>query len=424
MLFWLLLLFVLICISAFFSSSETGMMSVNKYKVRHASKEGNKAARRVLNLLQRPDRLLGMILIGNTVANILATSVATMLAVKLFGELGLVYVTIVLSIVILVFAETMPKTIAAIYSEKLAYAVSMVLVTLLRIFSPLVAIVNWAANSVMLLMGIDASKRKKDSLSVDELETVVHDATQGLDKAPRNMLLRMLSLEDVVVEDVMIPRADIVGLDISLPWNDVLKHIKTSTNIYLPVYVENINDVLGMLRVHKALHAIVDDKFSIDLLQDMLEPAYFIPETTPIDKQLMQFQQKQQRIGLVVDEYGEVMGLITIKDILEEIVGEFSDEDSEDDFKVDASPDGSYTVDAGIYVRELHRITEWNLPLDGAATLSGLIIEYLQYIPKYPMCVKLAGYPMEILAFDENTIEEVRVWPRLYRESVKDFEEE
>jgi Mg2+/Co2+ transporter CorB len=417
--FWLLILLALVFLSAFFSCSETGMMSVNHYKVRHAAKKGNKAAKRVLTLLKRPDRLLSVILIGNTLANILASSVATMLAVKYFGEMGLVIVTAVLSIVILIFGETLPKTLAAMYAKKVSYAVSFALNVILTIFSPIVFIINTAGNSILKLFGIDVAKHTMDKLSIDELETIVQEATKDLAASPRNMMLRMLSMDDVVVEDIMVARADIHGIDVEKDWDKVVEQIMLCPNSNAPVYNDNIDNVLGILDVRRALVRIIAGDLNKEELLTMLSDVYFIPEATGIDKQLLYFQQRQHSIGFVVDEYGEILGLLTIKDILEEIVGEFEKDREAEQYMLVTNADGSYDVDASIAVRELFRVTEWNLPLEKAATLSGLIIEYLQYIPRCPMCVKIAGYPMEILVYNENTIEQVRVWPLLYRETTK-----
>ncbi len=394
-------------------------MSVNHYKIRHAAKNGDQAAKRVLALLKRPDRLLGVILIGNTVANILASSVATMLAVKYLGEFGLVLVTAALSIVILIFGETLPKTLAAMYPKKVSYAVSFSLNLILTILSPIVFIINISSNSILKLFGISVEKHTVDKLSVDELETVVQEATKDLAASPRNMMLRMLSMDDVVVEDIMVARADIHGIDVEKDWDKVIEQIMLCPNTNVPVYNENIDNVLGILNVRRALVRIIAGDLNKEELLTMLSDVYFIPEATGIDKQLLYFQKQQHSLGFVVDEYGEILGLLTIKDILEEIVGEFEKDHDAEKYMLETNSDGSYDVDASISVRELVRVTEWHLPLEHAATLSGLIIEYLQYIPHHPICVNIAGYPMEILVYNENTIEQVRIWPLLYRETTK-----
>lgn len=415
-LFWWLLLFLLVAVSAFFSGSETGMMAVNRYRMRHRARHHDQQAKRVLFLLERPDRLLGLILLGNTFANILATSIATMLAVAYWGEFGVLLATIILTPMVLIFAETMPKTFAALYPEQVAYRTALVLRGLLWLSYPIVLIINSMANGLLHLIGLNVNTKKNDNLSSEELESVVNMASDGLEKTPRELILRALSFNDVVVEDVMIPRQDIYGIDISWQWSKILNVLCECRHIYLPIFDERIDQVKAMVNVPKALSMALRLKLDLNALLEMAEDVYFIPEGTSIDRQLVLFQQRRSYVGLVVDEYGEITGFLSIKDILEELVGEYDDQYNGEDFMVQYQNDGSVLIDAAIPLRDLCRQMDWNLPINGPNTLGGLCIEYLQFIPTGAMCLRIEGYPIEIVLVEDNTIIQVKIWPDLYIE--------
>ena len=413
----IVLLIGLIILSAFFSGSETGMMSLNRYRLRHMARKEHGVAKRVLQLLQRPDRLLGVILIGNTFANILASAIATMIAVHYFGDVGVVVSTVLLTLVILIFAETTPKTFAALHPERIAYFSSLTLKVLLKIFYPLVWLVNGVSNFVLGLLGIRVKQRSLEPLSVEELRTVVHEASGKISSDYQQMLLRILDLEQVTVEDVMVPRSEIDGIDLEDDWAHILKKLTRSEHAYLPVYRDNINQVQGILNLRKVLTSMQQKTMTKEHMIHLTDSVYFVPEGALASKQLLNFQQEQKSIGLVVDEYGDVQGLVSLQDILEEIVGEFALDVEDTARLLKKQKDGSYLVSGNSAVRELNRMTGWKLPTDGPKTLSGLVIEHLEMIPIPGVSARIAGYPMEVIQVSGNTIRQVRVMPMFYREA-------
>ena len=409
------ILIFLIVLSGVFSSSETGMMSLNRYRLRHKAQSGDKVAKRVTTLLTRPDRLLGVILIGNTFANILASAVATVIAVHYFGEFGVLFMSIALAVVILIFAETAPKTVAALYPERIAFRFSLFLSLLLRVFYPFVWLVNTIANGLLRLFKVKVKKSGVDSLSADELRTVVLDASGKISTNYQRMLLRILDLGRVVVEDIMVLRGDIFAIDMGEDMDHISERLLQCTHAFVPVYNGNIDQPSGIINVRKALNCLAAGSLSHAQLEAMQERIYFIPEGVALNQLLLNFQDQKHSVGLVVDEYGEIQGLVALRDILEEIVGEF-DKVKRADISaiVCRQKNGSVLVDGGVHVRELNRLTGWLLPVKGPKTLSGLLIEYLEFIPREGVGMRVAGYPMEVVEVGDNTIEKVRVWPDLY----------
>lgn len=395
-------------------------MSLNRYRLRHQARKGHAKAAEVAKLLERPDRLLGVILIGNTFANILASSIATLIAVHYFGEFGVVMATIVLTLAVLIFAETMPKTLAALYPERVAYPAARPLKFLLMALRPLVWFANTIANAFLRLFRVEVTRQKLDPLSTDEIRTMVRDASGKLSTNYQALLLRILDLEQILVEDVMVPRGEIYGIDLANDWTHIMRQITDSQHTHLPVYRESIENIQGILDLRKVLGPINEGNLTKAKLLTLLDEAYLVPEATSVSVQLLNFQQNQIYIGLVVDEYGDIKGLINLKDILEEIVGEFSADLDEAAGKVWQQSDGSYLVDASIHIRDLVRLTHWKLPFTGPKTLSGLIIERLEMIPTQKVCLRLAGYPIEVIRVQDNMIERVRVWPKAYREDLVD----
>lgn len=414
----IILLVCLVLLSGFFSGSETAMMSLNRYRLRHQARKANPQALRVAKLLERPDRLLGVILIGNTFANILASAVATMIAVRYFGEIGVLISTVVLTFIILVFAEAAPKTLAALYPEKVAYPVGVILRGLLLFLYPLVWLVNTLANGVLRLFGVRLRRRSAEPLSLEELRSVVNEASGKITSNYHSMLLRLIDLEKVTVEDVMVPRSEIYGIDLDNEWDTILAQLRDAEHAHIPLYHENIDQVKGVLKLRKVLVELQHRQIEKADLLRLADEMYFVPETASLSHQLLHFQQDQQSLGLVVDEYGDVQGIVTLQDILEEIVGEFSEDEDSPSQLVREQRDGSVIVDASITLRELMRVTEWVLPVDGPKTLSGLIIQYLEMIPSSGLCCRIAGYPMEIVKANENTIQLVQVWPALCQRPV------
>lgn len=418
------ILALLIFISAYFSSSETGLMSLNRYKLRHLEQQNHKGAKRVASLLARPDRLIGLILIGNNLVNIAASAIATIIGLRLFGDLGVLIATIVLTLIVLIFAEVTPKTLAALYPEKIAFPSSLILKVLLKVLFPFVLAVNWVTNGILMLIGINAEQREQHGLSSEELRTVVNEAGALLPERDQSMLVSILDLEKVSVEDIMIPRSELVGIDVNDDWKKIQKQLTHSNHTRVLLYRDNIDDVVGYIHAKDALKLLSKDQFSKATLLRAVRELYFIPEGTPLNVQLLKFQDAKERLGLVVDEYGDIQGLVTLEDILEEIVGDFtttmtpaaSDE-------VHLQPDGSYLVEGTASIRDINKEMSWDLPTDGAKTLNGLIVEYLEDIPDANISVRIAGYPIEIIDVGDNMIKSVRVMPDFCLTSPPDDEE-
>lgn len=414
MLHWMLAsLIALILISGFFSGSETSMMALNRYRLQHLVKKNNRPAQRVSKLLERPDRLLGVILIGNTFANILASAVTTLLAIQIFGEYAVLPASILVALLVLIFSEVMPKTIAALYPERLVFPASSILLVLLKIFYPLVWMTNTLSNGCLRLFGIKVNKRTVDLLTRDEIKTVLYEATGQLLVDDKTMMMGILDLGGKTVDDIKVPRQDIRAINLDNPWLQILEQLSTSHHTRLPVYRDNIDNVVGVLHLRKALHLAAIGKLSPNTLLTVMEDVYFIPETTPLNVQLVNFQQKRKRIGLVVDEYGDIKGLLTLDDILEEIVGEYTTSFAANYKSLELQKDGSYLVDGSVSILDVNRQLAINLPIDGPKTLSGLVIEYLEMIPPAAVSLRIADYPMDVIKVGENTIKLLKIWPHV-----------
>src|SRR3990167_3170261 len=421
MLLLFIALIVLIILSAFFSGSETGMMSLNRYRLHHRARKGDKKSAEVAALLERPDRLLGVILIGNTFANILSSAIATLIAVHYFGEAGIVVVTILLTLTILIFGETTPKTLAALYPERVAYPAAGPLRILLKILHPLVWLSNTVANAILRLFRVKVTKQKFDPLSTEEIRTLVYEASSKISVNYQTLLLRILDLETVVVEDVMVPRNEIYGINLDDHWDSIMQQIITSHHTHLPVYRDSIENIQGIIDLRNLFMDLSAGTLTKAKLLTLLDPAYLVPEATAVNVQLLNFQQNHIYIGMVIDEYGDIKGLINLKDILEEIVGEFSPDLDSAANMIWQQKDCSYLVDAAINIRDLIRLTKWQLPFSGPKTLSGLIIEELEMIPTRKVCLRLSGYPVEVMRVRDNRIERVRIWPKAFREVKQGF---
>lgn len=408
---------ILILISAYFSSSETGMMSINRYRLRHLEKQNHKGAKRVAKLLERPDRLIGLILIGNNLVNIAASAIATVIGMRLLGDVGILVATIVLTLLILIFAEVTPKTLAALHPERVAFPSSLILKVLLKFLLPFVIALNWISNGLLTLLGISSEQREHHNLSSEELRTVVNEAGALLSKRDQGMLVSILDLEKVSVEDIMIPRNELIGIDVNDDWKKIQKQLTQSNHTRVLLFRDNMDDVVGYIHVRDALKLLSKNQFTKATLLRAVRELYFIPEGTSLNVQLIKFQRAKERLGLVVDEYGDIQGLVTLEDILEEIVGDFtttmtptaSDE-------VHLQQDGSYLVDGSATIRDINKELLWTLPTDGPKTLSGLIIEYLEDIPQAKLSVRIAGYPVEIVDVGDSMIKMVRVMPEHFVE--------
>ncbi|AZQ85590.1 HlyC/CorC family transporter [Colwellia sp. Arc7-635] len=406
---------ILIFISAYFSGSETGMMSINRYRLKHLEKQNHSGAKRVSKLLAKPDKLIGLILIGNNLVNIFATLITGIIAQRLYGDAGVFYSGLLLTLVILIFAEITPKTLAALYPEKVAFPSSLVLTLLLRLLYPFVIAVNWITNGILAILGISSEQREQHSLSSEELRTVVNESGAMLKSRDQDMLVGILDLENVTVEDIMIPRNELVGIDINEDWKRIQKQLTQSNHTRVLLYRDNIDDAVGYVHVRDALRLVSKGQFTKATLLRAVRELYFIPEGTPLNVQLLKFQRAKERIGLVVDEYGDIQGLVTLEDILEEIVGDFTTTmtpTSSDE--VNIQPDGSYLVDGSATVRDVNKEMTWNFPTDGPKTINGLILEYLEDIPEANLSVRISGYPLEIIEVKDNMIKTVRILPDFY----------
>ncbi|QHJ10741.1 hypothetical protein FX988_00962 [Paraglaciecola mesophila] len=410
-----ILLGILVLLSAYFSSSETSMMSINRYRLKHLGNEGNKGALRVQTLLERPDRLIGLILIGNNLVNIAASAVATVLGMRLYGDMGIAIATVVLTLVILIFSEVTPKTVAALYPEKVSFPASFFLLPMLKVLYPLVFLVNGITNFILKLLRISTDDSDSGSLSREELRTVVHEAGAMIPKKHQDMLVGILDLEKVTAEDIMVPRNEIVAIDINHEWKDIQKQLINSQHTRVLLYRDSIDDAVGFVHVRDALRLLSKDDFTKSSLLRAVREIYFTPESTPLHTLMYKFQAVKERIGLVVDEYGDIQGLVTLEDILEEIIGDFTTSMVPDHSKeADTQQDGSVLVDGSANVRELNKEMDWHFPTEGPKTLNGIILEYLEDIPEANISLRLAGYPLEIIEMKDNVVKTVRIMPQFY----------
>jgi Mg2+/Co2+ transporter CorB len=391
------------------------MMAINRYRLRHLAAKKHKGALRVSQLLARPDRLIGVILLGNNFVNILASSIATVIAVKWMGEAGIAVAAALLTVVILIFSEVTPKTIAALHPEKVAFPASLLITPLLKILYPLVWALNYMGNTLLKLFGIAEQDKDQHHLSSEELRTVVHEAGGIIPKRHQQMLLGILDLEKVSVEDIMVPRNEIVGIDLDAPLDVISQQLATTQHTRLPLYSDNIDNAIGIIHVRKVVTLFKHDELNKKALEKMANELYFVPEGTPLHTQLLNFQRHKRRTGLVVNEYGDIQGLVTLEDILEEIVGEFTTNPDALNLDIHPQEDGSYLVDGSITVRELNRFMHWHLPTEGPKTLNGLILDYLEIIPDADTSLLLDGHPIEIIQIAHKAVKTVRILPQLKR---------
>ena len=387
------------------------MMSLNRYRLKHLRSQGHRGARRASRLLERPDRLIGLILIGNNLVNILASAIATVIAIRLYGDAGIAIATVLLTIVVLIFAEITPKTIAALHPERLAFPFSFILVPLMRLFLPLVMAINAVTNGILKLMGFKPDITEGEALSQEELRTIVTESGSMIPSRHRRMLVNILDLEQVTVNDIMVPRNEVYGIDLDDSDDTILTCLQESTHTLLPVWHEDINDIRGVLHMRNLSRVLRDGGLCRDSLLNEVETPYFVPENTPLHTQLRQFQQKKLRMGIVVDEYGDLMGLVTLEDILEEIVGEFTSNLIEENEELHALSDGSTVCSGTISIRELNRQRGWDLPTDGPKTISGLALEALEAFPSGHVAVQIPGYLLEVLEIEGTLISKVKIRP-------------
>lgn len=403
------ILVVLILLSAFFSGSETALMTINRHRLKSLAHQGHRGARLAQKLLKRPDRLLGLILIGNNIVNFMAATLVTIIALKLYGDIGVAIAPFVLTFIVLIFAEVTPKTMAAIRPEKLAYISSYVYTLLMKPLYPLVWFINSIANRLLALVGIHPEKENKENLSPDELRSIVIEASQHIPGKHSDMLLQILDLENASVEDIMIPRNEITGIDLNDDWSDIVHQITHSQRTRIPVFHDSIDNTIGMIHLRKVLNLFSRDELNMDTLNNLITNAYFIPAGTHLTQQLLNFQDKHRRSGLVVDEYGSIQGLVTLEDILEEIVGEFTTKPSARNTGIHKHDDGYYVIDCSTHIRDINRVLDLSLPTDGPKTLNGLLLEHLEMIPDPGTSVLIDGCPIEITRTSKSAIQTAKI---------------
>ena len=384
------------------------MMALNRYRLKHLANKGNSGAKRASRLLERPDRLLGVILIGNNFVNFTAASIATIIALRLLGESAVAIAPIACTLIFLILAEVAPKTIAAAYPEKLALPSSHILRPLLWILYPLVWMVNGVSNGLLWMLGIKYEDASDDNLTKDELRTLVFEGSKIADR-PQNMMLGILDLDKVTVDDIMVPRPEIDGIDIDDDLEDIIIQIRSAQHTRMPVFKEDVDKIIGMLHLRNAAKFLTEGTLSKAAMLQELEDPYFVPENTPLQTQLYNFQLRKERIGLVVDEYGDIEGIVTLEDILEEIVGEFTTDLAAISTDIHHQDDGSYMVDGGAHIRLINRSLGWDLPQEGPKTLNGLITEYLENIPESNVCMVIGDYRIEIVQIQDNMIRTARI---------------
>ena len=399
----------LVLFSAFFAAAEIGVMSLNRYRLRYLVKKNHKKAIRVNELLVHPDKLLGVVLIGNTLGNIVASMAGTLIGQRLYGDTGVLIATTILTLIVLVFAEMTPKTLAALYPQQVAFMCSGLLKFLQIIFSPLVYLISTVAQGVLRLFGVSIDKVHKDVLSNDELRSVVYEAGSLIPSEHNRMLVRLLDLEQATVEEIMVPRAEIVGIDLDESWSHILEQLETTQHTRIPLYRQSIDNLVGMVHLRQVLNLTLNNSLNMSELLKMAEAPYYIPEGTSLNAQILHFQKMKRRSCFVVNEYGDLQGLVTLEDILEEVVGEFTTDMAHFSQDITLQPDGSYIIDGSITLRHLERLLGWKFPALGPRTLSGLIIEYLGAIPPADSCLWLDKYQIEILKVSANTLRSVRI---------------
>ncbi len=407
-------LLILIVLSGFFSSSETSLMAINRYRLKHLANSGYRGARLVQKLLTRPERLIGLLLLGNNMVKIMAASIATVIAIHQFGDYGIWISTLVMTVVVMIFAEVVPRTLAALHPEKVALPASYVLVALLKVVNPVVWLVNSFTNRLLSPFGVKTDVVALERLDRDKLRTLFTAGWKISDDHQR-MLVNILDLEHATVEDVMVPRGEIVGIDLDDEWTDILNQLTQTLYTRMPVYRKSIDNVVGVIHIRSVIAKLSVGNLNFEELQHSVRPPYFIPEGTPLTRQLLEFQAKERRMALVVDEYGDIQGLVTLEDMLEEIVGEFTSGGRGRLRTMRQLDDGSYLVDGGTSLRTLNRRLNWDLPFDEAHTLGGLLIEELEAFPDGKCSIQIGEHIMTIVDIRDNVVNKVLVKPNQLR---------
>ncbi len=388
-------------------------MALNRYRLRHLANNGHPGAKQAQSLLEKPDRLIGLILLGNNVVNLLIAQLAAYIGYRMHGSFGIFVANLILIFAILVFAELTPKTLAALHSEKLALPAARIYKPLLTVMYPFVWVANFFSNSLLRLFGINVEKSVLTSLSHDELRTAVNDEGTTISSEHQQMLLGVLDLEQITAEDIMIPKNEIIGIDLDDDWEDIVTQLKNISYTRVPVYRDSIDNVVGFLHLRKFILKILDKDLEREDLEKVIREPFFIPEGTHLKKLLFEFQAKKRRLSLVVDEFGDIQGMVTLEDLLEEIVGEFTNDPASYDVEIHPQKDGTFLVDGSSHVRDINKALTWKLHADGPKTINGIILEHMQSIPEPGTSVLIDGYPIEVVQIQNNAVRTVRISPRL-----------
>ncbi len=410
----LVALVVLLALSAFFSSSETALMALNRYRLKHLAQKGHRGAKLAADLLAKTDKLLGVILLGNNLINSAAATLVTVVSIRMLGkdnDYALTIGTLLVTFAILVFSEVTPKVLGARYSEKVAFPASYILTPLLKLVYPIVWFVNLFVYGILWILRIPTKKQNENKLTLEELRALVLDSGHFMPRRHQSMVLNLLELENITVDDIMVPRQQIEAIDMSDHEDEIIKKLRNSYHTRLPVYDDQLDNLIGIVHLKKLFH-IDNEAFSKTLLKEVMREPYFIPSGTPLFKQMQLFQETKRRQGIVVDEYGEIKGLISLEDILEEIVGEFTTHAPSYPVHFHRHEDGSIVVEGSTLLRDINRKLNMDLPLDGPKTLNGLITEFFQDIPEAGMTIKIADYPIEIIQTQDRAVKVVRIYPK------------
>ncbi|MAV97676.1 MAG: magnesium/cobalt efflux protein [Gammaproteobacteria bacterium] len=407
---WLLLssISILLVLSAFFSSAETGMMALNKYRLKHLIKQNNRSAKRADKLLKRPDRLLGVILIGNNFVNILAAALTTILCLELFGNSGVFIGSVILTIIILIFAEVTPKTFAAKNAESIALPASGILKVLQKVLYPLIWVVNFFSNSLLNLLNVK-DENKNEDITTEELKSVLENSGEMIPKRYQDMLTSILDLDEILIDEIMTPRNEILGIDIEENFDILMEKIAINQKEIMPIYEQSLDNLKGTIDTNGIKKFLISNKLSIKNFMNFADDVYVALENTPLSNQLFNFQKDNRTSAVVVDEYGDVKGLIDINDILEEIVGELSTDKTRDKIDIQEQKDGSYLIDGSAAIREINKKLSWDLPLEGPVTLNGLILEKIQTIPESNVSINLNNYLIETVLIKDNMIKFAKI---------------
>lgn len=403
----------LVFLSAFFSAAEIAMVSLNRHRLKHLADSGHRGARIAQKLLARPDRLIGVILLGSNTINALFSSLTTYTVIQFWGkeESAIAIATVIITLVVLILTDLAPKTLAALHPERIAFPSAFMLRPLLWLIYPVVWVINGMANSLLWLLGVRTRTRSADQVSPEELRTIIMEAGILIPQSHQNMLLAILDLEKVTVDDLMVPRGKIEGVNLDEEWDDILSQITGSRYTRLPVYRGSLDNVTGMIHVRRVLNLMREDNLTKESLEQAIIEPYFIPSGTTLTMQLLNFRKAKRRAGLVVDEYGDIQGLVVLDEILEEIVGDFTAKTIGRTEDIHPESDGSYLINGSAHLRDINRQLGWNLPTDESRTLNGLIVEYLEDIPEPGTSLMIHGFQVEILRTRGTAIEIARVRP-------------